>query len=202
MSILSTERGPSYLTFKHDCPQTPPVTIRSISIPGENLRSNVIRCPDRRVSHDPTWFPPVVYGTSVSHCEVNLIQSDGVPVSWPVWFALEEVLVIGVVMQLMEASRESKIGELDMATTVQKNVIRFDITITKSTVIPKRVRRILPVDESIFMNSFDSEHDFRNVEPGDVFRKDFILDQHCHEIASRQKLHQHIKEIGILKGGV
>jgi hypothetical protein len=37
-------------------------------------------------------------------------------------------LVVGIVMQLVKASRQAEISELDMATTVEQDVVRFDIT--------------------------------------------------------------------------
>jgi hypothetical protein len=37
------------------------------------------------------------------------------------------LLVIGTVMQLMKASRQTEIRELDMSTTIKQNIIRFDI---------------------------------------------------------------------------
>lgn len=58
----------------------------------------------------------------------------------------------------------------------------------------------LPVNETQLVNSFDSQNDLSNVEASDVLREDLILDEHSHQVTSRQELHQHIEEVGILEG--
>ena len=58
------------------------------------------------------------------------------------------------------------------------------------------------MDEAIFVNCLNSKDDLSYVESSDILREDLILDQHCHQITSRQKLHQHVKEVVILESGV
>jgi hypothetical protein len=57
----------------------------------------------------------------------------------------------------------------------------------------------LPMNEAELMNSLYSKHDFGHVKACDVLSEDFVLDEHSHQIATRQKLHEHIKESVILK---
>jgi hypothetical protein len=57
-----------------------------------------------------------------------LVKVNRVSVLGSVRFALQELLIIGIVMKLMKASRQTEIGKLDVAATVKKNVVRFDIT--------------------------------------------------------------------------
>jgi hypothetical protein len=37
-------------------------------------------------------------------------------------------LVVGIVVQLVEASGQTEIGELDMTATVKQNIVGFDVT--------------------------------------------------------------------------
>ena len=47
----------------------------------------------------------------------------------------------------------------------------------------------IPMDEAEIMYSFYSEHAFRNVESRNVLRECIVLDQHCHQVAAREELH-------------
>lgn len=64
--VLSTERWPSNLTFKHDRTQTPPIAVLGVSMTAENFRRNVIRGTNRRVSHHSPRLSPIVDDTSVT----------------------------------------------------------------------------------------------------------------------------------------
>lgn len=73
-------------------------------MPSENLRGNVIGSTNGRISHDSSRFTPIVNDTSITDSKIDLIKIDGVAVTRLVGLALEELLVVRVVMKLMEAS--------------------------------------------------------------------------------------------------
>lgn len=60
----------------------------------------------------------------------------------------------------------------------------------------------LPVDKTEFVYSLDGKNNLCDVEARDILGEDFILDQHRHQIATRQELHEHVKEVGVLEGGI
>lgn len=53
-----------------------------------------------------------------------------------------------------------------------------------------------------FMNSFDGQDKFRHIKSSNVEGKDLVLDKHSHQISAREKLHQHVKILGVLECGV
>lgn len=55
------------------------------------------------------------------------------------------------------------------------------------------------MDIAQLVHSVNGQHNFGNVETGDVFGEDFVLDQHGHEITARQELHEHVQEVRILE---
>jgi len=73
-------------------------------MPSENLRSNVIGSTNGGISHDSTRLTPIVNDTSITDSKVDLIKIDGVAVTRLVGLALEELLIVRVVVKLMEAS--------------------------------------------------------------------------------------------------
>lgn len=58
------------------------------------------------------------------------------------------------------------------------------------------------MDETKLVDSLYGKSDFGHVETCDVFGENFVLDQHSHQIASRQKLHKHVKEGTVLESRV
>jgi hypothetical protein len=58
------------------------------------------------------------------------------------------------------------------------------------------------MNEAELMDSFNGQCDFRHVETSNVFREDLILNEHSHQITTRQEFHQHVQERAILKGCV
>lgn len=58
------------------------------------------------------------------------------------------------------------------------------------------------MDKAQLVDGLDGENDLCNVEASDVLGKDLILNEHSHEIASWQELHQHVQEVLVLEGGV
>jgi hypothetical protein len=127
VSILSTERRPSNLALEHDCTQAPPITILTVTMTTKDFRSNVVRSTNRGISHDSTRLSPIIDDASIAYSEVDLVQIDRIAVGRSSRLSLKELLVIGTVMQLMKASRQTEIRELDMSTTIKQNIIRFDI---------------------------------------------------------------------------
>lgn len=58
------------------------------------------------------------------------------------------------------------------------------------------------MNEAKFMYSFNRKYDFGHVKAGDVLCEDFVLDEHRHQITSRQELHEHIQEGVVLERSV
>ena len=56
------------------------------------------------------------------------------------------------------------------------------------------------MDETHSVNSLDSENAFGNIETRHIFGKCVVLDEHGHQIASREELHYQVKVYGILEG--
>lgn len=50
--------------------------------------------------------------------------------------------------------------------------------------------------------SLNGKRNLGHVEAGNVLREDLVLDQHRHQVAARQKLHEHVEEGRVLEGGV
>ena len=42
---------------------------------------------------------------------------------------LQQLLVVGSIMLLVEARAETKVGQLDVSAAVQENVVRFDVAV-------------------------------------------------------------------------
>lgn len=58
----------------------------------------------------------------------------------------------------------------------------------------------VPVDEALLVDSVNRHDYLGSIEACDVLRKDVILDEHRHQITSREKFHQHVEILCILKG--
>jgi hypothetical protein len=52
------------------------------------------------------------------------------------------------------------------------------------------------------MDSFQGKGNLGHVETSDILSEDFVLDEHSHQITSRQELHQHVEEGSVLESGV
>lgn len=50
----------------------------------------------------------------------------------------------------------------------------------------------LPMDEAQLVDGFYCQRDFCHVKSSDVLREDLILDEHSHQVATRQELHEHV----------
>lgn len=103
--------------------------------------THVIRCADRRVCKLPAVCFPGGNVLLASHCEVDgidhnrvarLLAARGrVTVVGDV-SAAEQLLVVCRVVLLVEAGRESEIRQLDVARLVDQNVIRLNVSETRS----------------------------------------------------------------------
>lgn len=49
---------------------------------------------------------------------------------------MQKLLVVRVVVKAMEASRQSKIGKLDVSAPIKQDVVRLDVTGIKLDAIP------------------------------------------------------------------
>ena len=58
------------------------------------------------------------------------------------------------------------------------------------------------MNEAQLVHSLDSQNDFCHVESCDILAEDLILDEHRHQITTRQELHKHVKEGGVLERSV
>ena len=58
------------------------------------------------------------------------------------------------------------------------------------------------MNESQLVNGLDGQDDLCHVETRDVFTKDFVLDEHSHQVTTRQELHKHVEERRILERSV
>lgn len=100
-------------------------------------------------------------------------------------------------MELVEAGRQAKVGQLDMPTAIEQDVIGFNISAVGVSARNPRDPPLgqvvdLPVNEAQLVNGIDGEDNLGNIEARNILGKDLVLDQHGHQIATRQELHQHV----------
>lgn len=127
-AILCTERGPADQTFEHDGAHTPPVAAEGVALPAEDFGGDVVRGADGGISHHAAGFAPHVDLRAVADGEVDLIETDGVAVAGLAgWF--HELVVVGVLMLGVEAGTEAEIGEFNVATAIEENVVRLNVAI-------------------------------------------------------------------------
>jgi hypothetical protein len=70
---------------------------------------------------------------AVGHGQVDLVDGDRVTVAGSIRLALQELLVVVVVMKLVETGRQAKIGQLDMAAAVEQDIIWLDISLGRGS---------------------------------------------------------------------
>lgn len=58
------------------------------------------------------------------------------------------------------------------------------------------------MDEAQLVHSFQSKGNLGHVEAGNVLGEDLVLDQHGHQVTTRQELHEHVEEGRILERSV
>ena len=55
------------------------------------------------------------------------------------------------------------------------------------------------MDEAQFVNGFDRQHTLRHVETRNVLSECVVFDEHGHEIAAREELHDQVEVHSILE---
>ena len=128
--LLSTERRPADEALEHDSAHTPPVTALVVALATEDLGGDVIRGTNSRVSQLPARLAPGVDLVAIRYRQLNLIDADRVAILVDRFRAgrRHELLVVRRGMLFREASGETEIGELDVSTPVQEDVVGFDVT--------------------------------------------------------------------------
>lgn len=130
VAILGAERRPADQALEHDGTQRPPIAIKRVTMASEDFRSNIIWCTDGRVGHQTSGASPVIDLCTVADRQVDLVNSNRVAVvARLVGFALEQLCVVVVIMELVEAGRETEICKLDMTTPIKKDVVWLDISV-------------------------------------------------------------------------
>ena len=61
----------------HDSPECPPVDVKRVAVSSENLGSDVVGCPHRRVGHQAPRAPPLVDLRPVTDRQADLVDVDG-----------------------------------------------------------------------------------------------------------------------------
>lgn len=185
--FFCAERRPSNETLKHDGTYTPPIAGEVVSLAGENFRSYVIRGPDCGVRKLATRLAPRVDLLAVRNREVDLVEIDGIAIvansTGTGGLGRQQVLVVRRIMLLVETSREAEISKLDVTTTIKQDIVRFDVS----------------VYEAKLVNRLNGQSKLCHVKARNVFREDFILDEHCHQVTTRQELHEQVKKRAILE---
>lgn len=130
MGLFGAERRPADQAFEHDGTNGPPIAAEVVSLAAEDFWRDVVGCTDSGVGKLTTGFPPCVDLCSVADCQLDLVHVHRVAVVAIrlVRAASEQLLVVAGVMLLVETCGQTEICQLDVTTTVQKNVIGLDIT--------------------------------------------------------------------------
>lgn len=58
---------------------------------------------------------------------------------------------------------------------------------------------LVPMYEAKFVDSLDCKGELSHVETGYVFGEDFVLDEHSHQVTTREEFHEQIEEGAVLK---
>ena len=64
------------------------------------------------------------------------------------------------------------------------------------------VIRYIPVYKAKLVDGFYRKRDFRHVEACNILGKDLVLDEHRHQVTTRQELHKHVQEGVVLESRV
>lgn len=135
VGFLGAERRPADQALEHDGSDTPPVTAIVVALSAEDLGSDVVWSTDGRVGELATRLAPSVDLVAVAHGELDLVEGDGLAVclrrAAPA--VRHELLVVRSVVLLVETGGESEVGELDVTTAVEKDVVRLDVAGSVST---------------------------------------------------------------------
>ncbi len=131
-AVFRTEWWPADQTLEHDGTHTPPVTAKGVTLSAEDLGRDVVGGTDCGVCHDTAGLPPLVDLGAIADWEVELVEGNRHSIF--AWFArgFEELLVVGIFVLSVEAGTETEVGELNMATAVEEDVVRFYVTIVEN----------------------------------------------------------------------
>lgn len=130
VGLLGAERRPTDQALEHDSTDTPPIASKVVALAGEDFRCNVVRSTDSRVGELTARLAPCVDLVAVADSELNLVNTHRLAVCGlrARTSVGHELLVVRCVVLLVEASRETKISQLDVSTSIEENVVGFDIT--------------------------------------------------------------------------
>lgn len=133
MRIVCAEWRPSDHTLIHDRAQTPPVATEGVALPTKDLGRDVIGCADSRVCHDSPRFPPVVDLASIADRQIDLVECNAMPIILlGRGRSPKQLLIVRCFVLLVEASREAKVGEFQMAVLVEEDIVGLDISMISS----------------------------------------------------------------------
>lgn len=65
---------------------------------------------------------------TVGHGQIDLVDGDRVTVTRSIRLALQELLVVVVVMELVESGRQAEVSQLDVSTAIEQDVIGFNVS--------------------------------------------------------------------------
>ena len=99
--------------------------------------------------------------------------------------AVEQTLVVGRVVLLVEAGGETKVGQLDVAVLVDEDVVGLDVAARSASSHPHDA----PMDEAELVDRLERQDALGDVEARDVLGERVVLDQHRHQVAAGQELH-------------
>ena len=129
VAVFGAEGRPADQALKHDGTERPPIAVERIAMTSEDFRRNIIRGAHGRICHQSSRTSPVVNLGPIANSQADLIDGNRVAVvAGSVGFSLEQLLIVIVVVELMEARRQTKVGQLDVAAPVQQDIIGLDIT--------------------------------------------------------------------------
>lgn len=126
-AVLGAEGGPADQAFEHDGADAPPVAAEGVALPAEDLGGDVVRGADGGVGHHAAGLAPHVDLGAVADGEVDLVEADGVAVAGLAG-RFHELVVVGVFVLGVETGAEAEIGEFDVATAIEEDVVGLDVT--------------------------------------------------------------------------
>ena len=106
-----------------------------------------------------------------------------------------------------ESSAQTKIGQFDMSLFVNQNVIWLYVSEKQLSCFACALHHYrdvvlttnLPVDESQFVNTFDSQNHFSCIKSGHRFREIVFLNEQTHQISTRDVFHNQIEVVLVLE---
>ena len=105
-------------------------------------------------------------------------------------------------MGFLEASAETKVGQLDVSSTVQQQVVWLDVSVYEAQTVDvvqsqSSLHHVELSNQSEMSILFVNQSEI-SIYLGTVFGKRVLLHQECHQVTSRQKLHHQVQVEWIL----